>query len=398
MIPKSTRICISTQYPRKAGGVSREVKLISDFLYKKGYSPSLMFSSNIRKNLFFKEEFILSNKKLMKNIITTRSYLPFFWPNHKLYGLLMKKYAKDFEVCHQIGGSCFEATPFLKANKKYICWAATTFRDEWRTVSKLGDLRRPASWLFRFSNNLSIPLLAGLEKKIYKNAAIINPISTRTAEMIKKEFGINEEKIRIISPPTDFSELNKKKEVKIKPDFDYIIFVGRLDKRKNLEMLFKAFKKIRGNFPGLKTVILGDGPERKNLENLSKQLGIGKYVVFTGFVDDETKIDYISQAKLFVLPSMQEGFGIVLVEALGLGVPVVSTDCGGPSDIVENGKNGYLTKVGNHKEFGERIHELLINENLRKEFGRYGKKHVMKKFSIEHVGKRFLEEYKEILE
>jgi len=398
MILKNTKICISTPYPMKAGGVSRKVKVISNFLYRKGYTPSLMFSSNIKKNLFFKEEFTSSNRKLMENVITTRSQLLFFWPNYKLYGFLMKKYVKDFEICHQIGASCFEATPFLKANKKYICWVGTTFRDEWRTIAKLGDLRNPLSWLFRFSNNLSLPLLTSLEKKIYKNAIIINPDSTRTAEIIKKEFGINEEKIRIIPPPTDFSKLNKNNEVKIKLDFDYILFVGRLDKRKNLEVLLKAFKNLNKNLTQLKLVILGDGPEKINLEEETRKMGIAKDVIFTGFQPDDVKVDYLKQAKVFVLSSAQEGFGIVLVEALGVGVPVVSTDCGGPSDIVEDGKNGYLTKVGDHKELAERIHELLIDENLRKEFGIYGKRSVMKKFSIEKIGKKFLEEYKEILE
>ena len=398
MLLKDTKICISTQHPGMGGGIGREFDLISDFLYRKGYSPKVMFSSNIKKNLFFNEEFKPYNKNLLKNIITTKTYIPFYWPNYHIYGNLMKKYAKDFDVCHQIGGSCFEATPFLKANKKYICWAATTFRDEWRTVAKLGDFRRPASWFLRLANNLSLPALRHLEKKVYQNAAIINPISTRTADMIKKEFGVSKDKIRIIHPPTDFSKFNSKRKPKTKIDFDYILFVGRLDKRKNLEVLFKAFKDINKKLASLKLVVLGDGPERKNLEKFSIDIGIRKNIVFTGFVDDETKIDYLSQAKVFVLSSTQEGFGIVLVEALGLGVPIVSTDCGGPSDIVEDGKNGYLTKIGDHEELSERIHDLLIDENLRKEFGRYGRISVMKKFSIEKIGEKFLKEYKEILE
>jgi glycosyltransferase involved in cell wall biosynthesis len=395
MLPKYTKICISTQHPGMGGGIGRIVDNLSDYLLKNKLSPKLAFSKNIVPSLLFNEstENKIRNQKLVRDAVTTRTYLPLYYPNAILYGKILKKRVSSFGICHQIGGNCLEATPFLYAKRRYICWTATTFLDEWKRVYNPGDKTRFASWMLRKINNSQLNAIRKLEKKLYENATIINPISTRTAEMIKKEFGIDESKINIIPPPIDFKELLSKKKPEFKIDFDYLLFVGRLDRRKNIEVLLKAFAQVSKKFKELKLVILGDGPERVNLENLSRCLGVADKVVFTGFVDDEAKRDYLMQAKLFTLSSTQEGFGIVLVESLALGVPVVSTDCGGPADIIENGKTGYLTKIGDHKKFAEKIEHLLSEDETRKKFGIAGKKTAQERFSIERIGKIILKEY-----
>jgi glycosyltransferase involved in cell wall biosynthesis len=392
MIPKDTKICISTQHPGMGGGVGRQVDLITDYLFRKGFSPKIMFSSNIKKDLLFKEEFKQYNKNFKKNIITTRSYLPLFYPNYHLYGSIMKKNASDFDVCHQMGGSCLEAAPFFKAKKKYLCWVATTFSEEWRTVSKLSDFRRPASWMLRLANHLSLPAIRHLEKKIYQESTIINPVSERSAEIIRKEFKIPSEKIRVIPNPVDLLQFQGK--IKHHLDFDYVLFVGRLDKRKNLEILLKAFKELSQK--NLKLVIFGDGPERKHLEEEASRLGIAKYVIFTGFQPDAVKIDYLKQAKVFALTSTQEGFGISIIEAMACGIPVVSTDCGGPRDIINNEKNGFLVRVGDYKTVAQRISMIITEQSLSKNVGKAGKKSV-ERFDIEKIGNLFLEEYESLI-
>ncbi len=397
MIPKNTKICISTQHPGMGGGIGRIVDNFSDYLIKKKYDFKLMYSNNPLPNIIFNESVKdkLKHPDLTKKALMTRTYLPFFNAHYPLYGRMMKKKTSQFNVCHQIGGNCLEATPFLYAKRKYICWTATTFLDEWKTVYKPEDKTRLLSWAIRKTNNHFLNSIRKLEKKVYENASIINPISQRTADMIKKEFGIDDSKIRIIPPPSDFSDF-KKIKIKKKIDFNYILFVGRLDKRKDLGTLFRAFALVKNKFRDLKLVILGDGPEKQSLIELSKKLEIARDVVFVGFVDDKTKIEYLSQAKIFCLSSTQEGFGIVLVESLALGVPVISTDCGGPADIVEHGRSGYLTKIGDYKTFADKIIELIYDETLRKQFGNYGKTDVMNKFSIENIGKTVIKEYEEV--
>ena len=397
MIPKDTKICISTKPLTMAGGVTNEVNLLCDFLYKNGYKPKVMFSSNIKKNLFFNEKFEPYNKEILNNIITTKSYIPFLWPHYHLYGNIMKKHTKNFDIFHQIGGSCFEATPFYKARKKYICWVATTFKDEWKRTFNPRDFSRPASWLLGQINTLSIPMLIKLEKKLYNAAERIFFTCHYAKEMIKKECDLPEEKLEVLANPTDTDFFSKDGKNKINFKDDYLLTVCRLDKRKGLDYLLVAFKDILKKFPNLKLYMVGNGPEKENLKQLAKDLGIAKSVEFKGFVNTEDLPDYYRQAKIFILSSLQEGLAITILEALSCGTPIVSTNCGGTEDINVPEINDRIVPIKNSEKLKDAILEQLEDENLRKRIANLGYKKVLQSFSVKYVGKRFLEEYEKLV-
>ena len=154
----------------------------------------------------------------------------------------------------------------------------------------------------------------------------------------------------------------------ILPSKSFIIAVGRLTEAKDFATLIKAFKKVRKK-NDLSLLILGEGKLRKELLNLINELGLENDVFLPGFV--KYPQFFIKRASLLVMSSKWEGFGNVIVEALGVGTPVVSTDCpSGPREILENGKYGKLVPVGNYSLMAEAIntsinlkhdHELLIN-------------------------------------
>jgi glycosyltransferase involved in cell wall biosynthesis len=128
---------------------------------------------------------------------------------------------------------------------------------------------------------------------------------------------------------------------------------GRLTRQKDFATLLRAFALVLKRRP-VRLLLLGDGPERKRLESLAAELGISAVVDFYGFVANP--FPFIARSDLFVLSSAWEGFGNVLVEAMALGVPVVSTDCpSGPREILHDGTLGPLVAVADHTALAEAI-------------------------------------------
>jgi glycosyltransferase involved in cell wall biosynthesis len=122
-------------------------------------------------------------------------------------------------------------------------------------------------------------------------------------------------------------------------------------------MLFHAVAKVRQN-RAVRLIVLGEGPERAALEQLADQIGISDILAMPGFVDNP--FAYMRQARLFVLSSRWEGFGLVIIEAMACGCPVLSTDCpSGPAEILEGGRFGRLAPVGNVDAMARAIEESL---------------------------------------
>jgi len=143
---------------------------------------------------------------------------------------------------------------------------------------------------------------------------------------------------------------------------EQIINVGHYSFEKGQHYLIKSFAKL--NAPTWKLVIVGDGPKRKELNDLAEILGIKDRVIFKGYQKD---VDYfLSQSKIFAFTSIIEGYPNALIEAMATPLPVVSFNCeAGPSDIIIDGENGFLVEVGDIDTFGQRLQELIDNPELR---------------------------------
>ncbi|WP_457753376.1 glycosyltransferase family 4 protein [Thermococcus sp.] len=169
--------------------------------------------------------------------------------------------------------------------------------------------------------------------------------------------------IFIVPNGIDFERIQKVKKADLESD---IIFVGRLIKEKNVSLLLNAVKVIKREIPDVRILIIGDGPERKVLENLSKRLGISGNVQFLGFLEShDNVIACMKASKVFAFPSLREGFGIVVLEANASGLPVVTVNynMNASSDLIIKGKNGFVSEL-DEKDFAEKI--LTALENRRK--------------------------------
>ena len=182
-----------------------------------------------------------------------------------------------------------------------------------------------------------------------------------------------------------------------------ILFVGRLVERKGVIYLIRAFRNVLEKYKKpVRLIIVGDGPERNKLEQESYILGIEKNVKFTGFVSDDILNDYYNSADVFVLPAIidsrgdTEGLGVVLMEAILRGIPVVASNVGGIVDIVENNKTGILTDEKDVNQLANAIIELLENKKKAKYLSDKAMECLKIKFSWSSIEKKYLKIYKSI--
>lgn len=189
-------------------------------------------------------------------------------------------------------------------------------------------------------------------KILYNKSDMIISISKGVSEDLYYNYKINKNIINTIYNPIRINEIQKRKKEKIedmyKPIFEHpvIITSGRLVHVKCQWALIRAFSNLKGKIPDLHLVIIGKGPLRGYLSDLAESLGMRNSVHFLGF--QENPFTFLNQSKIFVLPSLSEGFGNVIIEALACSIPVVSTDCpAGPREILTGRPtfDYHLTKI-----------------------------------------------------
>jgi glycosyltransferase involved in cell wall biosynthesis len=173
----------------------------------------------------------------------------------------------------------------------------------------------------------------------------------------------------------------------IKPGEPFVLAVGRLHKQKGYTHLLQAFARVAKQRPS-HLIILGEGDDREALQGLANSLGIAPYVHFLGYASNP--LAYMRRAAVFVLSSLAEGFGNVIVEALACGTPVISTDCPhGPRDILSGGRYGTLVRVG---DVDALAHAIVAKLNVPKPAMSEELKKHLQLFSIETIGKHYVEE------
>jgi L-malate glycosyltransferase len=194
--------------------------------------------------------------------------------------------------------------------------------------------------------------------------------------------------------------INKEK----KTDSPKILFVGRLIEWKGVDTLIRAMVHIAKKNPGALLFIVGEGPMCGDLIHLSHELGVEQNVRFMGRLDNEALAAISAQVSVLVLPSrpfngiVMEGLGVVLLEAMSQGIPVIGSNVGGIPDIIEDGSNGFLVPYDNDSILAERILELTSNDELIEAFRKHGYKTVREKFSWDIITRHYSEVYEQELE
>lgn len=163
-----------------------------------------------------------------------------------------------------------------------------------------------------------------------------------------------------------------------------LLFVGRLAEAKGLPILLESLTLLKQTHADIILTIVGDGPDRQKLEQLTIDLELIQNVNFVGYKSQAEVRTYFQQTDVFVMSSFAEGIPVVLMEAMAAGVPVVATQIAGISELVENGVNGYLVPPGEPNILADCIEKLLSNYLLRVKFSTLGRAKVETDFNIHY--------------
>jgi glycosyltransferase involved in cell wall biosynthesis len=246
-----------------------------------------------------------------------------------------------------------------------------------------GDIYDPSKW---YSPHRFYPTGLGV-KWVLRQADSHIAISTDIAQRTHDYFGFDRP---ITVVPLGIAEPKfrpaTREELGMDPSKKYVVAVGRLVRRKDYPTLFKAVRNL--NRDDVELVLLGDGPERNNLKALATSLGIGDRVHLKGFVSEEKKFQILSNCDLFTLISLHEGFGVVYLEAMYCGLPVIAADQGGQIDLLTDGETGRLVTIGDVKSTTQSLRDLLEDEQFARRAGHYNTQR-FQDFSIANLARRY---------
>ena len=229
-----------------------------------------------------------------------------------------------------------------------------------------------------------------MERYSGRKADRIIVVSNENKADVISQYGVPSQKVEAIPNGVDVS--------RFKPsncESKNILFVGRLHERKGIDKLLQSFSEVVKEDKEAVLNIVGSGEDEARLKALARKFKLGKKnLTFRGFVPEQQLTRLYEEASIFVLPSYYEGFGIVLIEAMSAGLPLVSVKTGGATEVISDGKNGYLV---DYKSMARGILKILSDDKLRRKMGRESRKIVEKKYTWQKIASDVVDVYKGVI-
>ncbi len=235
------------------------------------------------------------------------------------------------------------------------------------------------------SSNLFNPLA----KKVFKRASGVSCVSSFLRDFLVQSGLIEKDKVKIIPMPVETKKFKFQKP--LKKNNKTILCVARFTRQKGLDYLIQAIKVLFDKGFDFETKIIGGGPEKHYLEEMIKDLGLSERVFLLDGMPQEQLFSHYRESDLAVLPSIEEGFGLVLVEAQLCGRPVIGTDSGGIPDIIRDKVTGLLVKPEDPLDLAEAMEKVLVDSNLAERLGERGYHSAISKFSPDAIQEKFME-------
>jgi glycosyltransferase involved in cell wall biosynthesis len=228
-----------------------------------------------------------------------------------------------------------------------------------------------------------------LNRIIFKNIVtdvIANSEETKRTVLQNNPSMFPLEKIKVIYNGIDVSnyDLSTEKKLYKKNDNEIILGnMGRLVYQKGQRYLIDIASELKMNNLQFKILIGGDGPLKQELVSYAEKHEVADSIVFLGFIDNVA--EFMNSIDIFLLTSLWEGFGYVIVEAMICKKPVIAFNCSSNPELIEDSRTGFLVEFGNIKSFGEKLKILINDKDLRYDFGERGYLKARKHFSVENT-------------
>ena len=311
------------------------------------------------------------------NILSMLSYFPY---SIKVGRKLLKN--KNFDLVHS-----FFAIPSAPSGKML----ASSFGLPHLLSLLGGDVYDPSKKLSPHNT----PFLHQTVQKMINESDVIVSLSSDIQRRAYEHYNIIK-KIDLVhlGIPRPNVPWAARKQFDLSEDDLLLITVGRLVPRKGIDNLIRVLPTLSNN--NVKLLILGDGPERSNLEQVARNSNVEERVKFCGYVSNDEKYQLLKLSDIYVSTSHHEGFGIVFLEAMASGLPVICYDNGGQSDFLLDEKTGHLVKADEFEVFSEKVESLCQDEERRKGYSRHNLEY-MQNFYIETCANKYLNLYQSIV-
>jgi glycosyltransferase involved in cell wall biosynthesis len=381
----------------EAGGQNVYVRQVGEALARQGWQVD-MFTRKIS----LEQDTIVQHSPNCRTIRLTAGAVEFV-PRDNLF-VYLPEFVENFLQFQEENGYVY---PLIHTNYWLSSWVGMELKKiqnskQVHTYHSLGAVK--------YNTISTIPLIAStrlaVEKTLLETAETVVATSPQEKEHMETLVS-TKGNVDIIPCGTDirrfgaFSRQQARAKLGIDPDAKVVLYVGRFDPRKGIETLVRAVgqSKLRGD-DKLQLVIGGgsrpghsDGNERERIEGIVALLGLSEITTFPGRLGDTTLPAYYAAADVCVVPSHYEPFGLVAIEAMASGTPVVASDVGGLQFTVVREETGLLAPPEDEAAFAEAIDRILVNPQWRDKLGQAGRKRVETKFSWDGVASQLSELY-----
>ena len=384
-------ICILTwEYPpRIVGGISRHCEGLARSLAKMGHNTHIVTLEFPGAPLYEENEGVKIHRTLIElghpNFIVWTFLFNHFM--EKKIAELSRREKIDIIHAHDwlVAPAGISSKHYLK-----IPLVATVHSTE---VGRSYGLHNPDSYL-----------IDGIEWWLTYESERVIVTSSAMRKEVEEHFHLPSEKIDVIPNAIDASkyEVNVdrgavKRRFGINPHEKIILFIGRLVPQKGVEYLIRATPKIIEQHPESRIVIVGDGWIKDQLWSLAASIGCRHKITFLGFVSDQDLIELTLSSDVLVVPSIYEPFGIVALEGMAAGIPVVASDVGGLAEIVEHDKTGFLAYRENPDSIAWGVNKILSDPGYASWLVQNAKRKIREVYSWEAVARKTIEVYKKAL-
>jgi len=387
---KMNVLIISPYFYPKKGGLENYSYNIAKILLEKGHDITVLCSDHEKESkkeivdririIRLKPDFILSNTPIRFNLFFTMSKLV---------------RENNFDLINAHTPVPFYADVAAIVSKRYsIPFVLTYHNDNIKTTFAINIIAN----VYNYSFNLAT-------LKLSKFIITPSPYCYNESKFLKKF----KNKLRWIPPGVDINKYDIGNSFKIHDDHGIprsskiVLFVGQMSKahaHKGIDDLIKSFKRILDDTKEAYLFLVGKGDMILEYKKMCQSYGILDNVIFTGFVDETELIEYYKSSDVVVLPSttVQEGFGMVLIEGNACGKPVIGTKIGGIQYVIKDGETGLLVPPKNPEALADAIIKLLSNEDLSKKMGENGRKLVEQNYTWKRTVEMTEKVYNEAIE